>query len=40
MKRKKFGISAIHKLAKTPEHRDKLKDRLADAYEAKLYITP
>jgi len=36
MKNKKFGISTIHKIAKTPELREMLKDRLADAYEAKL----
>lgn len=29
-------MSTIHQIAKTPEHREKLKDRLADAYEAKL----
>ena len=36
MKGKKFGISTIHQIAKIPEHRDKLKNRIADAYEARL----
>ncbi len=29
-------MSTIHQIAKIPENRDKLKDRLADAYEARL----